>query len=222
MARPPSDIEARIVDAARARFLSQGVDGASLRSIAHDAGTSIGMVYYYFKTKDDLFLAVVEAVYAQVLSDLGSELAGDAPPEQRIRAVYERIARLDEREFDVVRLIMREALISSVRLGKLASRFQRGHIPLVLAALQEGTASGRISAELPLPMLVVCAIALGMLPQVAHRLVTQAGLPLAPLLPSHGDVARMAAEVLLHGIAGPALRPAQAPPKSTRTPSERG
>ena len=67
MPRPPSDIAARIVEAARDRFLLQGVDGASLRSIAADAGTNIGMVYYYFKTKDDLFLAVIEEAYAQLL-----------------------------------------------------------------------------------------------------------------------------------------------------------
>ena len=61
--------------AARERFLTEGVDGASLREIARDAGTSIGMVYYYFPTKDELFLAVVEEVYAKLLADLASALA---------------------------------------------------------------------------------------------------------------------------------------------------
>jgi AcrR family transcriptional regulator len=45
MARPASDIAPRIVHAARERFLFEGVDGASLRNIAKDAGTNIGMVY---------------------------------------------------------------------------------------------------------------------------------------------------------------------------------
>ena len=64
MARPRSDIQKRIVLAARTRFLADGVDGASLRHIARAARTSIGMVYYYFPTKDDLFLAVVEELLA--------------------------------------------------------------------------------------------------------------------------------------------------------------
>ena len=70
MARPRSDIGPRIVHAARRRFLVEGVDGASLRAIAHDARTSIGMIYYYFPTKDDLFLAVVEEMYVTVLADM--------------------------------------------------------------------------------------------------------------------------------------------------------
>ncbi len=60
MARPRGDISERLVKAAREAFLTQGVDGASLREIAAEAGTSLGMITYYFPTKDDLFLAVLE------------------------------------------------------------------------------------------------------------------------------------------------------------------
>jgi AcrR family transcriptional regulator len=205
MPRPASDIESRIVTAGRKRFLLQGVDGASLRSIAHDAGTSIGMVYYYFKTKDDLFLAVVEGAYRGLLADFAQALDGDVPPEQRLQRMFLRVARLDEREFEVVRMIMREALISSSRLSKLASRFERGHIPLLLRALGEGVETERFDGQLPLPALLVSSIALCFLPQVAHRVVTQAGLPIAASLPGHEQVAAVLGRVLLHGIAGPAL-----------------
>ena len=54
MARPRGDIAPRILHAARRRFLTEGIDGASLRGIAADAGTNIGMVYYYFPTKDEM------------------------------------------------------------------------------------------------------------------------------------------------------------------------
>ena len=88
MARPRSDIAQRIVSAAAERFLHDGVDGASLRRIAQAAGTNLGMVYYYFPSKDDLFLAVVERHYAplsQALIAAGAALidavgADDGPP----------------------------------------------------------------------------------------------------------------------------------------------
>jgi len=199
--RPQSDIDARIVEAARSRFLHEGVDGASLRSIARDAGTSIGMVYYYFKTKDDLFLAVIETAYRGLMVDFSAALAGDVTPEQRLTRLFERIARLDEREFEVIRLVMREALVSSTRLGKVARRFEQGHIPLLLRTLQDGIQAGRFSTQVPLPALLVATVALGFLPQVAHRLVSQAGLPVASLLPSREQTASVLGDVLLHGIA---------------------
>jgi AcrR family transcriptional regulator len=206
MARPKSDISTRIIDAARARFSSDGVEGASLRRIAQDAGTNIGMVYYYFKTKDELFLSVVEDVYGVLLGDLRAALAAhDVPPEQRLLRIFERAARFSDRELEVVRLIMREALVSSERLARLASRFEHGHMPLVFDVLTEGVQSGRIARELHPAVLAAATFSLAMLPQLLHHLVTQAGLPFAALLPSRPDAAAALGKVLLRGISGPQL-----------------
>jgi TetR/AcrR family transcriptional regulator len=94
MPRPRSDIAPRILKAARARFLSDGVDGASLRSIASEAGTSIGMVYYYFATKDELFFGVVEELYEKLLRDVELAIAPDVPVRERVERLYTRVARL--------------------------------------------------------------------------------------------------------------------------------
>src|SRR5204862_7757124 len=115
MARPRSDIGPRIANAARRRFLEQGVDGASLRTIARDAGTSIGMVYYYFPTKDDLFLGVVEEVYVKLVSDMTRALEPNAPAPERIRRLYARVGTVTDAELATVQLVVREALASSAR-----------------------------------------------------------------------------------------------------------
>jgi AcrR family transcriptional regulator len=212
MARPSSDIAARITAAARERFLRQGVDGASLRSIADDAGTNIGMVYYYFKTKEDLFLAVFEDVYEQLLADIVQALDPALAPEQRVLQLYERVSAMDEREFAVVRLMLRESLISSDRLKRLAARFEQGHVPLVMRTLAEGTAAGRFDPQTHPAALLVASISLAVLPQILHRLLSAAELPIAAALPGRLEAAHALFRVLLFGIAGPALRPPDEPP----------
>src|SRR6185312_177326 len=142
MARPRSDIEPRIVHAARRRFLKEGVDGASLRHIARDAKTSIGMVYYYFPTKDDLFLGVVEEVYEVALADLVKALDPSLPVEERILRLYSRVGSIKEEEVLVVRLVLREALVSSQRLDTIVERFERGHLPLMLKLVADGLQMG--------------------------------------------------------------------------------
>ena len=171
MARPRSDIEPRIVHAARRRFLKEGVDGASLRKIASDAGTSIGMVYYYFPNKDDLFFAVVEEVYQGILRDMVSALANDVPVKERIFRVYDRMGKLSKLELAAVQLIAREVLGSSKRLDRLIARFQKGHIPLVVQTLLEGVADGTIDAKLPPAVLLLATIAVGAVPQVMRRVI---------------------------------------------------
>jgi AcrR family transcriptional regulator len=169
MPRKRTDIGPRLIAAARTRFLAEGVDGASLRAIAADAGTSIGMVYYYFKTKDDLFLAVVEDVYAKLLAELTAATAGNLPPAERIRRLYRRIGAISDLEGQTIRLVIREALVSSQRLTKIIARFQRGHIPLVLAALRDGVADGTIDATIPPWLLLFVTFAVGAMPQLALR-----------------------------------------------------
>ena len=56
----------QILDGARAIFLAQGYDAASMGEIARAAGVSKGTLYVYFDSKEKLFHAIVdEACFAQ-------------------------------------------------------------------------------------------------------------------------------------------------------------
>jgi AcrR family transcriptional regulator len=203
MPRPRSDISPRLVAAATERFLREGVDGASLRAIARDAGTNIGMLYYYFPTKDELFLAVVEDVYAGLLADLERALRKELAPEDRLRGLYRRFAAIGEHEFAVLRIVIREALVSSQRLSRLVERFSRGHVPLVLETVRDGVARGTLDPALSLPGLVLSIAALAGVPQLVHRVLQHEAPPLASLLPAPDALADIAFHVLFHGVRPP-------------------
>jgi len=198
MARTRTDIQPRIVRAARARFLAEGVDGASLRTIAADAGTNIGMVFYYFPTKDDLFLAVVEEVYTRLLDDLARALAGDAPLRDRLERVFVRLGTASDEELAVIRLVVREVLLSSERFARVFARMQRGHLALFASTLAEGVQSGALDADIPLPLLLVSTFALGAMPQLMRRAAGDR-LPFADLPPPE-KLASDSMELLLRAI----------------------
>ncbi len=199
MARPRSDIAPRILAAARARFFTDGVDGASLRGIAKDARTSIGMVYYYFPTKDDLFLAVVEEVYGKLLDDLARALAPDAPVAERLQRMYERFGDATEVELLTLRMLAREALVSSKRLERVLERFTKGHIPLVLSLLADGVANGELAKDVPPIVMMMAVMSLAILPQVVRRMV--GGFPPFLGVPDGTTLARALSGVLMHGLA---------------------
>jgi AcrR family transcriptional regulator len=50
-----------VLAAARAAFAERGFDGATIRQIATAAGVDPALVHHYFGTKDELFLAAVDA-----------------------------------------------------------------------------------------------------------------------------------------------------------------
>jgi len=52
-----------ILAAAEAEFAAKGLAGARVDVIAEQAGANKRMLYYYFGSKDDLYLAVLERAY---------------------------------------------------------------------------------------------------------------------------------------------------------------
>ncbi len=48
----------QIVDAARVRFASQGFAGTSMADVVTESGLSIGAIYRYFRSKDEIMIAV--------------------------------------------------------------------------------------------------------------------------------------------------------------------
>ena len=58
----------KILDAAVEEFARHGLGGARVERIAQRANANKRMIYYYFRSKEALFLAVLEASYAQIRS----------------------------------------------------------------------------------------------------------------------------------------------------------
>ncbi len=56
--------QTRILDAATAEFAAKGFPGANINRIAQKAGISIGAMYNYFGSKDDLILTIVDRAHA--------------------------------------------------------------------------------------------------------------------------------------------------------------
>ena len=64
--RDPARNQKRILRAAVAEFSRYGLGGARVDRIAARAGANKRMLYYYFRSKENLFLAVLEESYARI------------------------------------------------------------------------------------------------------------------------------------------------------------
>jgi AcrR family transcriptional regulator len=81
-----------IVSAAARLFWQRGYHGASLADIAGEAELPVGNLYYYFKTKGDLAIAVASG-FAVDTQDMLDEINASVPdPRKRLRLLSERLA----------------------------------------------------------------------------------------------------------------------------------
>lgn len=79
MPRPPTDKRQRLVTAAIEQFHRNGYARTSLAGVARAANIPAGNVFYYFKAKDDLALAVIDEWCSLQSGYLGELEVGDDP-----------------------------------------------------------------------------------------------------------------------------------------------
>ena len=114
---------------------------------------------------------------------------------------------MSDHELEVVRLIVREVIGGSPRLGRLVERFQRGHLPLVIGALVDGMREGAVRRDLPPPVLLMLTFAIGGLPQIVRR--SAGDLPPFRDLPDPPELARLLLAAFLRAISPDRLSPSR-------------
>ena len=78
-------VRREIVEAANRLFYHRGYNQTSFTAIAEAAGIPRGNFYYYFKTKDDILGAVIDARIERIRAMLADWDAADADPRQRLK-----------------------------------------------------------------------------------------------------------------------------------------
>lgn len=93
----------RIVAGAKRAFAASGFRGAAVPAIAAEAGVSVGLIYRYFPSKEELFLAVCERETQARLDDLAAGLGRITNPRERLAAAVELfIASLVEENWGAI------------------------------------------------------------------------------------------------------------------------
>lgn len=82
----------RLIAAAMRLVHQQGIERTTLVDIAQAADVPAGNVYYYFKTKDEVIAAVIDAHAQQVKATLAAIEAGHRSPKSRLKALVRELA----------------------------------------------------------------------------------------------------------------------------------
>src|ERR1700739_3254554 len=85
----PDATKANILEVALHEFAEKGLSGARIDEIAEQTRTSKRMIYYYFQSKDGLYLAVLEECYRRIRQiEAGLDL-DPLPPMEALRLLVE-------------------------------------------------------------------------------------------------------------------------------------
>jgi AcrR family transcriptional regulator len=161
--RAPERTREQILLAAIAEFSAKGLGGARVDSIARRAGANKRMLYHYFGSKDDLFLAVLERIYDDIRraeTELHLEALDPASAMQRL-VEFSFGYFIDHPHF--IPLLNSENLHGAIHI-KRSARIREMHSPFVAmigGILRRGQALGLFRAGVDPVQLYISIAALG-------------------------------------------------------------
>jgi len=103
-----ADRRRQILDAAVKVFARSGFHTSRVGDIAEEAGIAYGLVYHYFKSKEELLETIFRDTWTQMLARVREVESSGVPASEQVRQVTALLLRTWRRDPDLVRVLVRE------------------------------------------------------------------------------------------------------------------
>ncbi len=126
----PERTMADILEVATHEFSEKGLAGARIDVIADAMRTSKRMIYYYFGSKEGLYLAVLEHAYRRIRTIEAELHLEDLPPVDALRKLVAHTVDYQSANPDFVRLVMNENILKGAYLAR-SKAIQKLNVPAI-------------------------------------------------------------------------------------------
>jgi AcrR family transcriptional regulator len=124
---PPIEKRRQILDAAVRVFARQGFHSTRVSDIADEAGVAYGLVYHYFKSKDQVLNELFTERWSLLLAAIEETDGSDASPREKLAAVAAFIIESYRHDPELMKVII-------VEVTRAANSFGRTHLPEISSA----------------------------------------------------------------------------------------
>lgn len=140
----PDGTRENIIEVATREFVESGFSGARVDQIADRTKTSKRMIYYYFGSKEGLYLAVLERAYQKIRSLESRLQLQDEEPEAAMRSLVANTFDHDDANPDFVQLVSIENIHRAEHLKRsdMLRHTSSGIVDIIAGILERGLATG--------------------------------------------------------------------------------
>jgi TetR/AcrR family transcriptional regulator, fatty acid metabolism regulator protein len=124
---PAVDKRRQILDAAVRVFARQGFHATRVSDIADEAGVAYGLVYHYFRSKEEVLNELFSERWSLLLAAIEEADSGGATPRAKLEAVAAFIVGSYRHDPELMKVII-------VEVTRAANSFGRTHLPEIRRA----------------------------------------------------------------------------------------
>jgi AcrR family transcriptional regulator len=145
---PPIDKRRQILDAAIRVFARQGFHSTRVSDIADEAGVAYGLVYHYFKSKEEVLNELFTERWSLLLAAIDEADGDDRPPRAKLETVAGFIIESYRHDPELMKVIIVEVTRAANSFGQTHLREIRRAYDSIARIVEEGQESGAFRADI--------------------------------------------------------------------------
>lgn len=142
-----NNTKSELIEVARQLFATQGFDNTTMNEIAAKSGKGRRTLYTYFKSKSEVFMAVVETETNRIIEHIEDILPLNIPADEKLKRYI--LSRLDQVKDTVVRngSLKAEFFRDVIKLEHARRRLDVRELAILRAILQQGIEEGTFDVD---------------------------------------------------------------------------
>lgn len=138
-----------IIKAAAKLFSEKSFHDVKMDEIAEKLGIAKGTIYLYFKSKEKLYLEILEESYEDIEALLESEIAVDEPSSEKLKKVLGIIFSFYRRNLDVLKILSRDETHLIKEHFEFTEHWRLRRLKLYEKILEKGIKEGSFNVQNP-------------------------------------------------------------------------
>lgn len=190
------EVRARLLEAAAAHFAAAGFDGASVDAVSVAAGYAKGTLYNYFRSKEELFGAVIEEAARRAVGRYAAAGTGRRSTRARLLALARADLAVLREDEPFTKVLVREAMSFRPHTYPVVARHMAPFVSKVEEILVVGMHAGELRPARPPGELAALWVGMLALCYVQHWGSGGAW-------PALDEIPALVVDTFLHGARGP-------------------
>jgi AcrR family transcriptional regulator len=147
MTTSETSLREKILLTAKSLFIQQGYHGLAMRQISEAVGVSKAALYYHFKDKEELFLAILDIYLNEIESAINAIKSKKLSSSEQLRMFVEYILSQPAEQRAVMRLGSQEMVqLSAASRKNFGKIYREKFIGKLIAIFQAGIESGELKS----------------------------------------------------------------------------
>ena len=146
MGRSPTGSDVKMLKAGAALAKAKGLNGFTVRQVCAKSKVNLGMFHYYFSTKENFDMVVLETIYSKMIENIKINVSPSVSAKENVRAILINIQEFVKENRGLLSSLGGDVFSGNRKTFKFIAENFTKHVEILFGELQRAQKAGLLAA----------------------------------------------------------------------------